>query len=460
MPIRGAIRPPPFNSFVRRCALEIILAAIGITSASFAAEPAVDEARVLAETDARIRQHRTAPLTIEVRDERGRGVAGAKVQVDHVRHRFFFGAGFDTQLLPRPNETEIDRRHREAFLQLFNYATVHLYWGSYEPRRGEYQDRARQQCVDWLKEHGLVARGHPIFWNHRAGVPGWVGALDPAPDVLRPLLDARLEQLSRTVLPGLRDVDVFNELTRWERFENPFTRFLAAEGKVPAVAHYLRETKRLNPNLLTVVNDYETSPDYARLLRELIETGAPVDIVGQQSHMHSGNWPVAKLWGVMERLAAFGRPVLFSEMSVLSGPRRQIDWKTESRIENWETDADNEAKQADYLEQIFRLVYSHPSTCGIVLWNYTDRRAWLGAPVGLLRKDGTRKPSFDRLDALINRTWRTRGEFTTDGSGRVTIPAAFEGSYRVTAAGQAQTREHATSAPLRMVFGATAGGRP
>jgi GH35 family endo-1,4-beta-xylanase len=433
-----------------------LLFALGVGGRILAAEPAIDEAVLLAETDVRIRANRTGPLTIEVLDAKGNPRQGVEVAVEHVRHRFFFGAGFDTRLLPRADETDVDRRHREQFLRLFNYATIHLYWGSYEPRRGEYQDRARLQCVQWLKDHGLIARGHPIFWNHRAAVPRWVTELDPAPDALRPLLDTRLEQLSRTVLPYLRDVDVFNELTRWERFTNVFTRFLQERGKVPAVVQYVKETKRLNPGLLTVLNDYDTTPDYAKLLRDLIQAGAPIDIIGQQSHMHGGNWPVTQLWTLLERLSALERPILFTETSVLSGPRRQIDWGTERPLEDWDTDREHEQQQADYIEQFYRLVYSHPNTIGIVLWNYSDRRAWLGAPVGLLRKNGTPKPSFDRLDALINRAWRTRGTFRTDAGGRVLVPHAYEGTYRVSVEGDRRTGEHSKQRPLRLVFAAQA----
>jgi GH35 family endo-1,4-beta-xylanase len=309
-----------------------------------------------------------------------------------------------------------------------------------------------RQSVDWLKEQGLVARGHPIYWNHRASVPSWTSSINATPENFGSLLDTRLDQLSRTVLPGLRDVDVFNELTRWERFTNVFTRYMQNQGKVPLVIRYLRETKRLNPSLLTVVNDYDTTPDYAGLLRSLIDAGAPVDIIGQQSHMHSGNWPTTQLWTILERLSALRRPILFTEMSVLSGPPRQIDWRTESRLQDWETDPENERKQADYLEQFYRLVYSHSNTIGIVLWNYSDRRAWLGAPVGLLRKDGTPKPSYGRLDALINRVWRTRGEFTTDASGKLVIPNAYEGTYRISVGEQSRSGEHGNSSPLRLKF--------
>jgi GH35 family endo-1,4-beta-xylanase len=412
---------------------------------------AVDESSLLAETDVRILKNRTAPLTIQVLDDAGRPVPRAEVRVEHTRHNFHFGAGFDPQIIEKPNETEVDRRHREAFLKLFNYATVHLYWSTYEPQPGGYGHEKAQRSIRWLQEHRLTPRGHPVFWNHRAGVPRWLEERNLSEAEVIGQMDARLGQLSATVLKDLHDADIFNELVHWERFSNSLTRVVAAQGKTNLVARYLRAVRQLNPDLLCVVNDYDNSPDYYALLKTLIATGAPVDILGQQSHMHGGTWSLTQIWTVLERLGSLQRPVLFSELSVLSGPRRDIDWQTERRLEKWGTDPENERKQADYLEQFFRISFSHPACQGIVLWDYADRHAWLGAPVGLLRADGSRKPSFEKLDRLINEQWRTRGTFTSDAQGRVVIPAAFEGDYEIRRGDRVARGNHRVSAPWQAV---------
>jgi GH35 family endo-1,4-beta-xylanase len=218
---------------------------------------------------------------------------------------------------------------------------------------------------------------------------------------------------------------------------------------VSVVTEYLKEARRLNPALQLVVNDYDRSPAFTALLRQLLEAGAPVDVIGQQSHMHDGTWSVKQTWECLERHAQLQRPVLFSELSVLSGPaRKNIDYM--GRQEGWETDPENERRQAEYLQQFYRLLYSHPGCIGVVVWNYSDRGAWLGAPVGLLRKDGSPKPSYERLDRLINQEWRTRGEFTTDAGGRVTVPGAYEGHYRITSGTGAATGDHRAAQPLRV----------
>lgn len=411
----------------------------------------VDENVLLAETDSRILKNRTAPLTVEVRDKSGRPVANEPVQVEHKKHLFYFGAGFDRELL-KTNMNKVDLRHRDAFLRLFNYSTVHIYWGGYEPRQGAYNSELVLRSIRWLKEHGITPRGHPIHWNHRASVPKWVVDMNPDTEKMRELLNVRVKQLSETVLPELHDADVFNELVHWERFDNPFTRLINESGKVKYVTEMLKEVKKLNPRLLTVVNDYDTSPQYYALLKELIEAGAPIDYIGQQSHMHGGNWSMTQLWTILERLSLLKRPVLFTELSVLSAPRRHIDWKTERPLEGWETDPEYEKIQADYLENFYKVAYSHSNCIGIVVWNYSDRRAWLGAPVGFLRKDGSPKPSFKRLDNLINKKWRTSGTFTTDAQGKLVINDAFEGEYLIKAGKTEVKGQHSPKNPLKLTL--------
>ena len=160
---------------------------------------------------------------------------------------------------------------------------------------------------------------------------------------------------------------------------------------------------------------------------------------------------MAQTWTVLERLSLLHHPVLFTEVSVLSGPVRPIHSEEPLPVD-WNTDPEHEQTQADYLEQFYRLLYSHPNCAGIVLWNYTDLCAWLGAPVGVLRKDGSPKPSFHRLDELINHRWRTRGEFTTDGNGQIKIPFAFEGRYVIRCGRKAIEYDHSAAAPLALTF--------
>ena len=336
------------------------------------------------------------------------------------------------------------------FLRLFNAATITYYWRAYEPQPGVDAHKTLLRQIEWLHAHGFSIRGHPLFWNPSGNLPAWLRELNPPPLAMERLCDRRLSELSRDVLPFLDNADVFNELVNWENVTNAFTRLLAERGKVNLITQYVQEFKRRNPDVLSVINDYDLSPEYFDLLKSLIEAGAPIDMIGLQAHMHGGYWSVSRTWSTLERLALLGRPILFSEVSVLSGPVKPIHDATP--VPGWETNPEDEARQADFLEQFYRLAYSHPACAGIMLWNYSDRCAWLGAPVGILRQDGTPKPAFARLDHLINHQWRTHGVFRTDGEGKVAIPFAYEGHYRIRCDGDVLEGDHRVSAPWTAVL--------
>jgi GH35 family endo-1,4-beta-xylanase len=414
--------------------------------------PPVDESQLIAETDARILANRTAPLTVHVMDAAGQPRVGALVRVEPRRHLFWFGAGFDWGLLPRPNETRVDQLHREAFLRLFNGATISFDADNYEPAPGLYRDDEVLQPLDWLDAHGLRARGHPLYWNLAS--PSWLGAAAPTVDRVRLWMDRLLAHTSSTILPRFSQVVVFNEVVAWDRFPSPMTPVLAGGRKAAIMAEYLRRFKGLNPRAAAMVNDYDTTPAYYHLLREVIDEGGPLDAIGLQSHMQGRRWSVTQMWNILNRLALLQRPVYFTELSVVSGAPRDFDFRPANPP--WETTPAGEASQADYLELFYRLAYSHPAVAGITYWDYADRSAWLGCPVGLLRKDGSPKPAYWRLDRLINQVWCTRGEYRTDANGRVVVPHAYEGEYRISVGGTSISGEHSPLRPLDAIV--VAGG--
>lgn len=409
--------------------------------------PVVDRKALLAGIDARIREYRTAPLTVQVVDATGRPVPHAAVRLDYLRHLFWFGAGFDWNFL-HPDRSVVDRYHREAFLRLFNSATVEFDSNRYEPAPGNYRDNEVMQALDWLEAHHLRARGHPLFWN--LTTPRWLAAAAPTADRAKQWMDRLLAHTSDMFLPRFAQVDVFNEVVAWDRYDTPLTPVLAGSKKAAVMADFLRRFKALNPDTAAMVNDYDTTPAYYWLLRSVIDDGGGLDAIGLQSHMQNGVWSVTEIWNILNRLALLKLPIYFTELSVVSGAPRAFNFRPADPP--WPTTPKGEAAQAAYLALFYRLAYSHPAVAGITYWSYSDRSAWLGCPVGLLRKDGSPKPAYWRLDHLINREWTTRGEYHADAHGQLVIPHAFEGEYRISADGASVRGSHSPGNPLNTVL--------
>jgi endo-1,4-beta-xylanase len=134
---------------------------------------------------------------------------------------------------------------------------------------------------------------------------------------------------------------------------------------------------------------------------------------------------------MVDRFARYGLPVHLTESSLVSGqlmPNEIVDLN-DYVVDSWPSTAEGEARQADEIERHYRSLVGHPSVQAITYWGITDRGAWLGAPIGLIRADGSPKPSFDALRSLIKGEWWVpETTVRTDADGRVLV-RGFVGDY-------------------------------
>jgi len=101
------------------------------------------------------------------------------------------------------------------------------------------------------------------------------------------------------------------------------------------------------------------------------------------------------------------------------------------QVASWPSTPEGEARQADDIERHYRSLVGHPSVETITYWGITDAGAWLGAPIGLVRADGTPKPSYGALRRLVKEEWWLGPTvLRTDDRGRVQV-RGFRGDYRV-----------------------------
>jgi hypothetical protein len=166
-------------------------------------------------------------------------------------------------------------------------------------------------------------------------------------------------------------------------------------------------------------------PSYALLDNLRDESGQPwFDAVGIQSHMHLGPWAPRYVWEVCERYARLGRPLHFTEVTVLSGERLPGDRWGPTRFEY-------EVMQGDAVPALYTLLFSHPTVEAVTWWDLSDRGAWKGAAAGLLRSDMSPKPAYERLEDLVKRQWWTRVRGETNAQGEF-VCRAFHGRHRLT----------------------------
>jgi len=232
--------------------------------------------------------------------------------------------------------------------------------------------------------------------------------------------------------------DVVNEPTHLGRFKTRMGEWAMSLGAVPYVIEHLKIARAANPQATLLVNDYRTDPPFAKILDRLHEDGKRLfDTIGIQSHMHDGGWPLARVWEICDTYARFNVPIHFTETTIVSGPRQGPG-------ENWgPTTPADEARQADYVPQFYTLLFAHPAVQGLTWWDFSDEGAWQRAAAGLVRKDMSPKPVYERLLALIKGEWWTQAEGRTDDKGEFATRAFF-GTHRLTAklpSGQSATQE-------------------
>ena len=385
-------------------------------------------------------EHRIGETTITATGPDGAPLADALVTVEQVRHAFAFGnIGFELIPLangaPEPGDEEL----AGDWLELFNTATLPFYRGDFEPEPGQPHTERLRRAAEWFAGRGVALKGHPLAWHSVA--PPWL--LDLSIDEIEQAQRARIRR-EVSDFAGLIDTwDAINEVVImpvFEKEDNGLTRLARARGRIPTIRLAFEEARATNPHATLLLNDFDLSSAYECLIEGVLEAGIRIDALGLQTHMHQGYWGEETILAMVDRFARYGLPLHLTETSLVSGelmPAHIVDlndWQPES----WESTPDGEARQADEIERHYRSLLGHPSVEAITYWGITDRGAWLGAPIGLLREDGSRKPAYDALHRLVkDEWWLPSTTLRTDAAGRVSV-RGFRGDY-VVRAGERET---------------------
>jgi endo-1,4-beta-xylanase len=384
-----------------------------------------DEA-VVGQAQERIRRYRMGTVSLRLTGPNGQPLSpGLSVRISQTRHKFLFGCNIFK--LGRCRTVEDNAAYEKQFAELLNYATLPFYWWQYEGRKGRPDDERTEEIVRWCNAHGVTMKGHPLAWNYVD--PRWLA--DCTPEEAMRLQFERIGRCAQRFKGKIDIWDVVNEATAYDREElkkraPKLTQAIAKMGVPEYIRTAFKTARQANPQAVLLINDYRLDAAYAdNVISQLVdEAGKPMyDVIGIQSHMHGGYWGAARAWDVCERFARFGRPLHFTETTVVSGPRKGSVWTTTP---------EGEQDQAKRVTEFYTVLFSHPAVEAITWWDFTDQGAWQQAPAGLVRSDMSPKPAYEQLHGLIKGQWWTKVE-TTTGSGGSANLEGFLGEYAIEA---------------------------
>lgn len=369
--------------------------------------------------------HRKGEAVITVVAPDGQPLPDSEFTIEQRTHAFGFGnIGFD---FLDSFDTAPD------WLQLFNQATLPFYWGRFEPQRGRTDAARLHATASWLVERGVRVKGHPLVWH--TVQPDWLLGLPV--DQVESVLRAHVRDVAADFAGTIDLWDAINETVIMPVFangDNAITPLAAARGRMHLIRLAFDEARSANPAARLVINDFDLSEDYEHVIEEALADGVPIDAIGLQTHMHQGYRGEDAILSIVDRFARFGLPLQLTETTFVSGDLMppEIEDLNDYQVASWPTTPEGEQRQADDFDRHYRSLFGHPAVESITYWGFTDAGAWLGAPSGLVRLDGSRKPAYTVLEKLIKGEWWLPPTLArSDGSGRVRLAGAT-GTYAVT----------------------------
>lgn len=392
-----------------------------------------------------IETYRKSDGKVQVIDKNGDPVAGAKIKLSQKSHEFRFGANiFMLDELETPEKNEI---YKKCFADVFNMATLPFYWDSLEPERGKpryakdspkvYRRPAPDLCIEFCEEHGIEPREHALAYDHF--FPTWL--YDAEIDEIKRELERRYSEIAERYADKIPTIEVTNEMKhakgRTKFYDDPdFVEwcFRLAEKYFPNNQLGINESRRF-----AWCDNCRTSDAYYAYTEAAILKGARIDAIGMQYHLFN------KLEEEYAKTRQMLNPrLLYAHMDMYSrlGKPLQI---TEITIPSYSWDPDDEELQAEMLEKLYSVWFSHPNVEQIIYWNLVDGYAHLWDPDpekirasqgnmslgenyyygGLLRFDMSPKPAYLKLKELLQKKWHTEAEAVTDADGN----AEFRGFY-------------------------------
>ena len=238
----------------------------------------------------------------------------------------------------------------------------------------------------YAKANNLQFKFHTLIWGRQQ--PKWIS--DISPDEQLKYITTWIRQVGQR-FPDAEMVDVVNEAlpNHWPPDGRPETvnykNALGGDGKTgydwviksfELAREYMPKSKLILNEYSVIDNDTSTT-NFLEIINLLVERGL-LDGIGIQGHRGELiKVPLTTLKRNIDRLAAIGIPIYFTEIDLGSANEAEPD----------------DAEQLELYQSIFPVLWEHPAVAGITFWGYAEGNMWK-KNCYLVRKDGTWRPAM------------------------------------------------------------------
>lgn len=312
-------------------------------------------------------------------------------------------------------------RYAKFFAQAFDFATLPFYAYRTVPKgRGQYEYGYIDQCLAFLQQNNIKAKGHPLWFGHENVNPKWLFN-QPFDALSKDAHDLAHHHVSR--YKGQIDVwDAMNEAHDWANcFELTQAQLLSLTRTT------CDALKEANPEATSIVNVCLPFAEYVAgryvcygalpervlspisYLRAVCDAGIDFDVVGVQLYFPARD--MVQVSRILDVYKAFGKPVHITEMGVNGGTRggaqaNGSNWPQLSMSEGTWHGGWSEGTQADWMEQFYTLAASREEIKALTWWDFMEPS--FSGNGAFLYEDENPREIFFRLLALKKRICQPR----------------------------------------------------
>lgn len=311
----------------------------------------------------------------------------------------------------------------ENFTPLFNYANITFVPQSnnainrdFEPERGKHNFAIRDHLVDTLAEYGIKSQGRLLYWFHDCCMPDWMRGMKY--DELLKYVEGNTKKVLGHFGDRMYAWEMVNELHDWaNEFHLSHEQINELTGTITdAAKQTVPKVKRTINNCCPFaeyvqMKSYSGSPAShpqrtpVQFTRDILDAGIDIDIIEQQMY-----FPYRDLQDtimLIERYEQFGKPMHISEIGCPGGPTEySVKMGTEPFPPEepylWHHHWDEET-QADWLEQIYTLIYSKPYIKAGNWFDFVEPHSYMQNGALLKNISGEKKASYHRFKKVVDR---------------------------------------------------------